>query len=371
MRFIHTADWQIGMRAKHAGARAADIREQRLRTVERIVEVANEERVDFVVVAGDQFEDSAPHIGEIASVVAALRKATMPVFVLPGNHDPARIDSPYSAAAWRILDGTNVNTVREPASYEVPGGVLLAAPCITRFSVQDPTLAFKDMVSPDGATRIGCAHGTLQIGSIPSTDEGHQRGGHPIALDAASRSGISYLALGHFHSRFERSADGATIAYSGTPEPTSYADRDCGTVSLVTIEGPRAQPSVLPLEVAGLAWHEKTFEVSDLDSFNAAIATISGILAPERAVVRARFRGILSPDAFAQAAVERAAFASRFFSYEEIDEIEASPESSEAWLRAFPTGLALEVAERLVENLTGENASVALRALARLREVSR
>lgn len=359
------------MKAKHARHRADAIRAQRLQTIRRIVEIANERCVDFVIIAGDQFEDSAPALNDIATVVATLRLATMPVFVLPGNHDPARVDSPYSATSWMQLEVSRVTTVRVPSFFEVPGGVLLASPCEKRYSIQDPTAVFRDMPSADGAIRVGCAHGTLQIGPIPAYDEGDQRGGYPIATDAASRAGLAYLGLGHWHSYLEFVDAGALIAYSGTPEATSYSDSNCGTVSIVEIDGPGATPRIERVPVGQLSWHEERFEISDDESLRAAVAKLQAIADPKHAVVKARFRGVLSPRQLEVAAVESASFEQSFFSYEKIDELEPRPENAQAWRTAFDTALASEVASELADLLSGENAAIALRALARLREVSR
>ena len=370
MRFLHTADWQIGMPARHARTRAQAISAERPRTVKRIVDLANEQRVDFMLVAGDQFEDAAPNLSEIAQVVAALKSAIMPVYVLPGNHDPARGDSPYASPAWRALADSKVVTVLDPTTFEVPGGVLLASPCQKKYSIQDPTTIFQELPSADGAIRIGCAHGTLAIGFAQEFDDGNQRGGYPIALNAASRAGLSYVALGHWHSYFESKDGDALIAYSGTPEPTSFADRDCGTVSIVEINGPRAVPKVERMRVAGLTWHDPSFTiVKDVD-FHSAVSELERIPDPERAVIKATFRGFLAPSLVETRAIAQATLLPRFFSYNEVDELAVARENTLDWRSAMPTGLAAEVADRLFTELEGENAAVATRALVMLREIA-
>ena len=67
MKFLHTADWQIGMKCLVAGDRAADAREERIRTIDRIVEVANRHAVEFVVIAGDLFDSATPKPTDIGS----------------------------------------------------------------------------------------------------------------------------------------------------------------------------------------------------------------------------------------------------------------------------------------------------------------
>jgi DNA repair exonuclease SbcCD nuclease subunit len=95
-----------------------------------------------------------------------------------------------------------------------------------------------------GGLRLGVAHGALRI-------EGrYQPEDHPIALDAARRLGLDYLALGHWHSTFQLDA---RTAYSGAPEPTGFGERDSGNVLLVDVEAGRA-PKVRCLPVATLDW---------------------------------------------------------------------------------------------------------------------
>ena len=57
MRFVHTADWQIGMKAAHVGKAAEKVRSARLETIRRIQQLAKEVDAEFILVAGDTFED--------------------------------------------------------------------------------------------------------------------------------------------------------------------------------------------------------------------------------------------------------------------------------------------------------------------------
>src|SRR5258706_13925749 len=88
MKILHTADWQIGMRAAHADERAPEVREARLRAAERVVDEAAARGVDLLLLAGDTFEDSSVEPILIRRVGDVLARAPGPGFVLPGNHDP-------------------------------------------------------------------------------------------------------------------------------------------------------------------------------------------------------------------------------------------------------------------------------------------
>jgi hypothetical protein len=161
MRFLHTADWQIGMKCAAAGDRAKDARDERLGTIKRIVDVANERDVDFMLVAGDLFDTLTPKAADMGVVVAELKRVKAPVFVLPGNHDPAGTRGPYASAAWRSTAASGVVTVERKGVCPVPGGELLVSPCESKYEVDDPTAWFGEHESPPGAIRVGVAHGSL------------------------------------------------------------------------------------------------------------------------------------------------------------------------------------------------------------------
>lgn len=58
MRFLHTADWQIGMKASHVGEAGTRIRDERLAAARRVGEAACGAGAEFILVAGDTFEDN-------------------------------------------------------------------------------------------------------------------------------------------------------------------------------------------------------------------------------------------------------------------------------------------------------------------------
>jgi DNA repair exonuclease SbcCD nuclease subunit len=90
-RFLHSADWQLGM-TRHfleGEAQARFTASSRIEVIGAIGALAAEQGCSFVVVGGDVFESSQV---ERQVVVRALdtMKATLGVtfYLLPGNHDP-------------------------------------------------------------------------------------------------------------------------------------------------------------------------------------------------------------------------------------------------------------------------------------------
>jgi DNA repair exonuclease SbcCD nuclease subunit len=247
VRFLHTADIQLGMRATDAPEVADAVREQRFLTLERVVSLAQHEKVDFMVVAGDLFEDNQVSAETAYRTARILGSATpIAIYLLPGNHDPLSADSVYHRAAFGDRCPENVVVLGDATPVMLPACECMLCPCPLRErrSSFDPTEQWQGPLA-DAAVKVGVAHGSLAIESMHSGDD------HPIRLDAAERLCLDYLALGHWHSYF--SYDPHTV-YAGTPEPTSFGDRDAGSVCLVSIKAPGALPSVERRSVGQLEW---------------------------------------------------------------------------------------------------------------------
>src|SRR3546814_16371087 len=81
--------------------------------------------------------------------------------LLPGNHDPARADGLWSRLASEAPD--TVIVCLEPQPIELAEGYwLLPAPLQYKRTQDDPTAWFDHAETPDGAKRIGLAHGPIR-----------------------------------------------------------------------------------------------------------------------------------------------------------------------------------------------------------------
>lgn len=278
--FLHTADWQIGMKAGHVAPVADRVRQARLETARRLMALARERQVDFVVIAGDVFEDNLVS-NEAAHQVSYILSSCspIPVYVLPGNHDPLTPDSVYNRPVFREGLPANVHVLRSPEPVSpVPGVVLLPAPVQAKNSPKDPTENFPQPPA-ENAIKIGVAHGSLRLEGRYQPDD------FPIAPDAAARHGLDYLALGHWHSFFR--LDDRTV-YPGTPEPTGFEERESGTAALVTIPRPGGVPLVEKVPVASLCWEVWRLEVAENpeEVVREIRHRVEGLAAPDRTLLR-------------------------------------------------------------------------------------
>jgi len=99
IRFVHTADWQIGkpFASITDPAKRARVQQERIEAVRRIGSLARDRRAAFVVVAGDLFDSPTPTNATVAAALGAIASIEVPVFCIPGNHDHGHQSRPVGA----------------------------------------------------------------------------------------------------------------------------------------------------------------------------------------------------------------------------------------------------------------------------------
>src|SRR6266851_3931557 len=127
IRFIHTADWQLGMRPYYLDERTQELfAEARFDAIRQIGRLAKQEGCDFVVVAGDVFENQ-PDRRTVARALDAMATIPVPTYLLPGNHDPLEPGSVYRSATFSARKPENVHVLDAPAITEIKPGVEIVA----------------------------------------------------------------------------------------------------------------------------------------------------------------------------------------------------------------------------------------------------
>ena len=290
VKFLHSADWQIGQKASHVAAAANTVRGARLDAARAVIEAANHESVDAVILAGDQFEDNLVEDKLVHAVNEILAGSRAPVFVLPGNHDALTHDSIYWRASWKS-GPSNVFLLKtnEPVSIRGTDVSLFPAPVFQKKSPSDPTGEIHIPASYAGI-RIGVAHGSLRIEGKFSEDD------FPIDLRAHERIGVDYLALGHWHGHFIH--DGKVV-YSGTHETCSFGEKNSGQALIIEIAAPGAPPRISEVQTGQLNWLTEELDF-DLGTETALQVVRNRILSLEHAgktLMRIRTRGHSGADA--------------------------------------------------------------------------
>jgi DNA repair exonuclease SbcCD nuclease subunit len=338
MKFIHTADWQIGMKAAHVGAVGGRIREARLEAARRVIEAAASHSAEFILVAGDTFEDNGVDRVLVQKTSDILGKSPVPVYVIPGNHDPLVPGSVWDHPAW--AEQGKIQVLRAPEPVEIPGGTLFPCPVLEKHSRKDPT-AWIDAARADGI-RIGLAHGTVEGMPQVSPD-------HPVPRDAAARNGLDYLALGHWHSTatYEDPAGTIRMAYSGTHETTRFGERDSGNVLVVEIPGPGAPPIITPLRTGSLTWLTLEKEIGRQADLTRVRSLAEQPENPDKTLIEVRLSGLLPGSIGPELGRLEEVLESRFLYHRlDTDGLRPAPED-ETWLEGLPEGVLRETALQL------------------------
>jgi hypothetical protein len=158
----------------------------------------------------------------------------------------------------------------------------------------------------------------------------------PIALDAASRAGLTYLAVGHWHG-WQADLDGGRLVMPGTPEPDSFEQTRSGFVALVEIEGPGATPKLEPLRVSTLHWQSLEYDLLSSEAARQAVGQELSRLAQrgQTCVVRVRLRGAGPPALLTETRSWLATALAPFLVGQVVDE--STVALSEAEIRAVQT----------------------------------
>jgi len=338
MKFLHTADWQIGMKAQSLGEAGTRLREERIAAGERVVDAAQTCGAEFIVIAGDAFEDNAVDRVLVQKVADILSRFNGPVFIIPGNHDPLTPGSVWEHPAWK--SSANVRVLREATPVELSGASLFPCPAREKHSGLDPT-AWIPPLREDGI-RIGLAHGTVEGVRQDEPD-------YPIARDAALRAGLDYLALGHWHSYATYSgSDGApVIAYSGTHETTKFGERDSGNALIVEIASTGLPPTITPVRTGKLVWKSIDREVREPGGLRRVREDIEAMENAGDTLVEVRLAGLLMADERLEIERIQQILTSRFLSGRlDVLRLHPSPEDDN-WISALPPGIIRQAASRL------------------------
>ncbi|MCZ8079081.1 MAG: DNA repair exonuclease [Rhodobacteraceae bacterium] len=272
--FLHSSDLHLGRAfgGYPEGIRNR-LREARHGAIGRLAASARSGGASLVLLAGDTFDAETPAPETLRQALRAMgEEGDLTWVLLPGNHD-----SLAASELWRriALDAPpNLRPITSAEPFELATGHwLLPAPCTQRRPGRDLTEALS-APTPDGARRIGLAHGAI-------TDFSGEEGTLGIIPpDRVARSGLDYLALGDWHGQM---SVGSTTWYSGTPEPDGFKHDVPGSALLVKLAG--GPPQVIPVEVGHFRWKRASLDLLPGDDAAARlVSTLPSIRARDHLV---------------------------------------------------------------------------------------
>jgi DNA repair exonuclease SbcCD nuclease subunit len=292
MRFVHSADWQIGKVFKQFGAKEETLRQARLAAIERLGELARAHGAGHVLVAGDVYDSEAPSPVTLRAPIERMKLfPDIHWHLLPGNHDPHRPEGVWDRAAQLGLPGhVHLHLVANAAQID-EDVFLLPAPLCRKTEFDDVTAWMDSAATPEGAVRLGLAHGSV----VNFGQEGEAT--NPIDPARPTRAGLDYLALGDWHRTLQV---GPAAWYAGTPEPDRAGRQERGTALLVDIAAAGAPASVTPLATGTYRWITCNQHLADA----AGLADLDRRLRNDadlaRSIVRLQLQGSLPVVAYAE-----------------------------------------------------------------------
>ncbi len=304
-RFIHSSDLHIGKRFGNMPEELRGrLRDARHTVLDRLAAQARAAGAGTILLAGDCFDTETPSPAMLRQALAAMAGHTgLRWVMLPGNHDSLLADELWAAARSALPANVVLATEPEPILLEA-AVALLPAPCTTRRPGRDLTEWMDRAATPEGALRLGLAHGAIQSFSEDGS------GLDIIAPDRASRAGLDYLALGDWHGQM---AVNTRSWYSGTPEPDRFKHGEPGRALLVSLLGPGALPEVTPVETGSFAWRSLSLELLSGDDAAALLAAaLPGGAARRQTLLRIVASGRLRPPARMALEAEIAAVSPEF-----------------------------------------------------------
>lgn len=259
-RFIHAADPHLdspllGLES-YDGAPVETIRGATRRAFESLVALAIEERVDFLLIAGDLYDGDWKDYSTglfFTGQMARLKAAGVPVFLISGNHDAVSV----MTRKLTLPDNVHRFSSLSAKAVEVNG-----LP-VTIHGQSFPKRAVPENLVPDypapakGRFNIGLLHTSLN--GLPGHDTYA-----PCSLKELQDKGYDYWALGHVHQPMELNAE-PWIGFAGNLQGRHVretGERGCRLVTVndsLRIESNEFRPldvvrwEVIEVDLAGAA----------------------------------------------------------------------------------------------------------------------
>lgn len=301
--FIHTSDFQLGMTRWFFDVKAqARFDDSRLRAIARLGDRAKETGAEFIVVAGDVFEANALEPQTMDRALEAINALPVPVYLLPGNHDPLI----PGAALERAGQRENITVLADSTPVEVrPGVEVIGAPLLARTATEDLAAKAIAGLEPTDKIRILVAHGQCEDRSGDRSPDTIDLPGLEAALDAGV---IDYVAMGDTHSAGQIGTSGR-VWFSGAPEVTDFHDRredveggevNSGKALVVSVDKPSADSADVTVdecEVGEWTFDALHFEVADSADVKDLLDLLEAYSEKSRTVVKYSIVGTLGLEA--------------------------------------------------------------------------
>lgn len=267
-KFIHAADIHLDSPLRglerYEGAPVSEIRGATRKALENLATLAIDERVAFVLIAGDLYDGDWPDYSTglyLNAQMARLRDAGIAVVVIQGNHDAANL----MTKNLRLPDNVRMLSTRKPESFVIErfGTVVHGQGFATRSVKENIAKAYPTAAA--GLFNVGLLH-TCATGR-----DGHESYA-PCSLDDLRSREYDYWALGHVH-QFECLHADPPIVFAGNVQGRHARETGSKGCILVTVDDSnRARMERRELDV--LRWTSCRVDATDVPDDDALLERV-------------------------------------------------------------------------------------------------
>lgn len=280
--FIHAADIHLDSPLRglegYADAPVEQIRQATRRAFDNLIDLAIEERVAFLLLAGDLYDGDWKdyHSGLFfIDRISRLRKEKIQVFLTSGNHDAAS----QITKALRLPDNVHLFSIKQPETV-----------IIEELGVAVHGQGYPSRVMTDNLVRnfpLARPH-YLNIGLLHTSLTG--RPGHepyaPCTLDDLKARGYDYWALGHVHAREEVSRS-PWIVFPGNIQGRHINESGSKGATLVRVEEGRIS-AVEHRDLDVLRWVNCRVDLTDCATVDLVIDAVRQAMEKEQSGAEGR-----------------------------------------------------------------------------------
>ncbi|MGL4394534.1 MAG: metallophosphoesterase family protein [Brevinema sp.] len=214
MKILHTADLHLKDK-------------EHLSVLQAIIDLANKEQVELIIIAGDLFDMSANGRILEAAMLPIWEQFYGSVLIVPGNHDYKFLNNRTELAPNVVVAHQTPYSVAE-----IDGIYFVCVP-------YQKDISLSDIDIPLYEPSVLISHGTYEGGENSKY--------FPIsATDLSGR--YRYVAIGHYHQWSDRWVGGTCVVNPGSPRQTRKTDVGVRYVSILDTNAWLTERVVLPIE---------------------------------------------------------------------------------------------------------------------------
>ncbi len=276
VKFVHTADLHLDTPFKGLSnwdnQLASKLKDATLKSFYNIIDLCIQEKVDFLIIAGDIFDSEIKSLAAHLAFYNALKKLSdnnIATYIVCGNHDPLSSLADFKELPDNVFLFNSSKAGKE--TFYKDGKALADIYGISfENKIVKKNLA-KTFQLEDGHSPFSIAvmHGTI---GNPGPHENYA----PFTKDDVINKGFDYWALGHIHKKEIIRQSMPAIVYPGNPQGRDFGETGAKGCCLVEISDTK-EPRIDFIPTQLLRFEEATINIEGVNTIELVYQKIESI----------------------------------------------------------------------------------------------